>query len=45
MNIMAQVTDINLGAVYTHIILENIDLEISGLQKKKRATKTNLNVV
>lgn len=44
-NIVTQVTDINLGAVYTHIVFENIDLETAGLQKKKRAAKTNPNAL
>lgn len=44
-NIVTQVTDINLGAVYTHIVFENIGLEIAGVQKKKRATKTNHNAL
>lgn len=38
-NIVTQVTDINLGAVYTHIVFENIDLETAGLQKKKEQPK------
>lgn len=43
-NIVTQVTDINLGAVCTHIVFENIDLETAGLQKKKkRAAKMNPN--
>lgn len=44
-NIVTQVTDINLGAAYTHIVFENIGLETAGVQKKKRATKTNHNAL
>lgn len=38
-NIVTQVTDINLGAVYTHIVFENIDLETARLQKKKKSSQ------
>lgn len=38
-NIVTQVTDINLGAVYTHIVFENIGLETAGVQKKKKSNQ------